>query len=691
LALAPFLAYFDGGKERYNLCPTEAPGAFAQGGFDLAPPGRLAGPQQQQQAKQDELQLYCSGSASALLLGLGDDEWQGHGLAEPSEPDADKAVDEVLGAQGWFLRGFRAAQDPRLVRAEDYDDEEQAAAAVAAATAVKSPVAAAAAKAAQSARKKPARGPLLPWLQLDALVPDSTQLAVAPVAGGDKAAVRVPVALVEPGSALPAPPAPASSNGTRGRSALELERGDVAGIAALLPRSVAARSSPPNGGADDAEGELSQSPSLAQHSHPDGLADRALNELYPARMDEGSRPDAVLAGNSSATGAGGGGGAEAWERDRAARLVQILAGEALLPPEAEQEFAAIVQATRRSRRSSAGGASASSASLGSFAHLAFAPPASAAATAALAAAAAFPEGVASRSALEVARRTQRGEADTTAAQEELLARAMAGMFAAAAAAAVAASKPPAPAPAPAAGPAASAKPGILRKSTRGSGGAAPVAPASSASAPASGSSPAAAPPATTGAPVAAAGDSAAPAPLPRKASRPVSFSAAGADDAPPSAQRVPSAAGAGSSAAKAAKAAKKEKEKEKEKERGSSDRAPRLPPAPVIVATASQRSQLFSAARTGQHTSVAILFGSGVGANEAEEGSGIRCVHIACQLNDKKMFKLCLKAGADINAQTVSVFFGNTDAHTLARAQAHAQAMATSAQGSCDRSAGVAF
>lgn len=72
-----------------------------------------------------------------------------------------------------------------------------------------------------------------------------------------------------------------------------------------------------------------------------------------------------------------------------------------------------------------------------------------------------------------------------------------------------------------------------------------------------------------------------------------------------------------------------------------------------------QRSDLFSKCRNNRHTLVEELFASGVPVDTTDI-HGNQCIHIACQINSKRMLKACLRWGADVNAMNLQ---GNTPLH----------------------------
>jgi hypothetical protein len=77
--------------------------------------------------------------------------------------------------------------------------------------------------------------------------------------------------------------------------------------------------------------------------------------------------------------------------------------------------------------------------------------------------------------------------------------------------------------------------------------------------------------------------------------------------------------------------------------------------------TAAQRKDLFTKCRNNRHEAVEELLASGVAVNTADQ-HGNQCIHIACQNGNKRMVKICLRYGADINATNLQ---GNTPLHYL--------------------------
>ena len=63
-------------------------------------------------------------------------------------------------------------------------------------------------------------------------------------------------------------------------------------------------------------------------------------------------------------------------------------------------------------------------------------------------------------------------------------------------------------------------------------------------------------------------------------------------------------------------------------------------------------NRLFELIRARNYTSVTDLLARGVAVQSADD-DGVQPIHVAAQLGDKKMVKLCLRWGADIQAQTV--------------------------------------
>jgi hypothetical protein len=74
-----------------------------------------------------------------------------------------------------------------------------------------------------------------------------------------------------------------------------------------------------------------------------------------------------------------------------------------------------------------------------------------------------------------------------------------------------------------------------------------------------------------------------------------------------------------------------------------------------VPVTPAQRAALFGFARAGALEEVAALLSQGVSVSVLEtdddaSDSGDQLAHVACRLNDKRLLKLCLKAGADMHA-----------------------------------------
>jgi len=75
--------------------------------------------------------------------------------------------------------------------------------------------------------------------------------------------------------------------------------------------------------------------------------------------------------------------------------------------------------------------------------------------------------------------------------------------------------------------------------------------------------------------------------------------------------------------------------------------------------TMQQKKDLFTKCRNNRYRQVEDLFSSGMPVNTADE-HGNTCLHIACQNGNKHMVKVCLRWGADINAQNAQ---GQTPLH----------------------------